>query len=161
MLAGLLLAAMALAPAAAAKPVTSTGVSVPVSYTDATGSFTGSFDITRFANQGGALVAVGTLTGDVTNALGQVVGITPQALTLPVIDLTGTCAILHLELGPLDLTLLGLAVHLDKIVLDITAHSGPGNLLGNLLCGIAGLLDSNGALSAIARVLNQILVLLG
>jgi hypothetical protein len=34
---------------------------------------------------------------------------------------------------PLDLNLLGLAIHLDRILLDITAQSGPGNLLGNLL----------------------------
>jgi hypothetical protein len=52
-----------------------------------------------------------------------------------------TCPILHLELGPLDLDLLGLRVHLDRVVLDVTAVPGPGNLLGNLLCAIAGLLD--------------------
>jgi hypothetical protein len=52
-----------------------------------------------------------------------------------------TCPILHLELGPLDLDLLGIQVHLDRVVLDITAVPGPGNLLGNLLCAIAGLLD--------------------
>ena len=51
------------------------------------------------------------------------------------------CPILHLELGPLDLDLLGLQVHLDRVVLDITAVPGPGNLLGNLLCAVAGLLD--------------------
>ena len=51
------------------------------------------------------------------------------------------CPILHLELGPLDLNLLGLRVQLNQVVLDITAERGPGNLLGNLLCAIAGLLD--------------------
>jgi hypothetical protein len=51
------------------------------------------------------------------------------------------CPILHLELGPLDLNLLGLRVQLNRVVLDITAIPGPGNLLGNLLCAIAGLLD--------------------
>jgi hypothetical protein len=51
------------------------------------------------------------------------------------------CPILHLELGPLDLNLLGLRVQLNQVVLDITAIPGPGNLLGNLLCAIAGLLD--------------------
>jgi hypothetical protein len=53
-----------------------------------------------------------------------------------------TCPILHLDLGPLDLDLLGLHVHLNEVVLDVTAIPGPGNLLGNLLCAIAGLLDS-------------------
>lgn len=51
------------------------------------------------------------------------------------------CPILHLELGPLDLNLLGLRVQLNQVVLDITAVPGPGNLLGNLLCAVAGLLD--------------------
>jgi hypothetical protein len=51
------------------------------------------------------------------------------------------CPILHLELGPLDLDLLGLRVQLNQVVLDVTAVPGPGNLLGNLLCAVAGLLD--------------------
>ena len=51
------------------------------------------------------------------------------------------CPILDLELGPLDLNLLGLRVELNQVVLDITAIPGPGNLLGNLLCAVAGLLD--------------------
>ena len=53
-----------------------------------------------------------------------------------------TCTILHLVLGPLDLNLLGLHVHLNRVVLDITAVSGAGNLLGNLLCAVAHLLDN-------------------
>ena len=52
-----------------------------------------------------------------------------------------TCPILHLELGPLDLNLLGLRVQLNQVILDVTAERGPGNLLGNLLCAVAGLLD--------------------
>jgi hypothetical protein len=47
---------------------------------------------------------------------------------------------------------------LSEIVLDIAAQSGAGNLLGNLLCSVTGLLDSPGAL---ARLLNQILGILG
>ena len=58
-----------------------------------------------------------------------------------------TCDILNLEVGPLDLNLLGLEIELDNcangpVTLDITAEEGPGNLLGNLLCGLAGLLDN-------------------
>jgi hypothetical protein len=44
---------------------------------------------------------------------------------------------------------------------DISAQPGPGNLLGNLLCGIAGLLDGGAGANAIARLLNQLLGLLG
>lgn len=72
------------------------------------------------------------------------------------------CDILHLVLGPLDLDLLGLRIHLDRVVLDIVARSGPGNLLGNLLCAVAGILDGglDGALRRLANLLNQILALL-
>ena len=35
----------------------------------------------------------------------------------------------------------GLKVHLNQVILDITAQSGPGNLLGNLLCSVANLLN--------------------
>jgi hypothetical protein len=74
------------------------------------------------------------------------------------------CPILHLELGPLDLDLLGLVVHLDRVVLDITAVPGPGNLLGNLLCAIAGLLDGvnlSGILQGLwERLINALIGLL-
>jgi hypothetical protein len=75
-----------------------------------------------------------------------------------------SCNILHLVLGPLDLNLLGLHVHLNRVVLDITAIPGAGNLLGNLLCAVAGLLDGtpvSGLLDQIVGVLQQILGQLG
>src|SRR5436189_5551687 len=46
------------------------------------------------------------------------------------------CPVLDLTLGPLDLNLLGLMVHLDKVHLTITADS-QGGLLGQLFCSIA------------------------
>jgi len=52
-----------------------------------------------------------------------------------------TCDILTLDLGPLHLDLLGLVVDLAPVHLSITAQSGPGNLLGNLLCAVAGSLE--------------------
>jgi hypothetical protein len=125
------------------------------------GTFTGTFDLTRFAVQNGSLVAVGELSGTLRNASGDLIGtVTDVVISLP-LQASGTCQILHLELGPLDLNLLGLMVHLDRVVLDITAQQGPGNLLGNLLCAIAGLLDSNAPLNTIARLLNQLIGLLG
>ncbi|HEY6151198.1 MAG TPA: hypothetical protein VIW19_11815 [Gaiellaceae bacterium] len=47
------------------------------------------------------------------------------------------CSILDLTLGPLDLNLLGLIVHLDQVHLTITADS-EGGILGSLLCSIGG-----------------------
>jgi hypothetical protein len=77
---------------------------------------------------------------------------------------TATCEILHLELGPGGLNLPGLVVHLDRVVLDIAAQPGPGNLLGNLLCSIAGLLDGGGLnnlLGQLTTLLNRLLGVLG
>lgn len=54
---------------------------------------------------------------------------------------TGACDILFLDLGPIFLDLLGLTVDLSEIVLDVGAQQGSGNLLGNLLCAVTGLLD--------------------
>jgi hypothetical protein len=47
------------------------------------------------------------------------------------------CNVLDLTLGPLDLNLLGLMVHLDTVHLVITADS-EGGILGSLLCSLAG-----------------------
>lgn len=71
------------------------------------------------------------------------------------------CDILNLVLGPLDLNVLGLEIHLQRVVLDIVAVPGAGNLLGNLLCAVAGLLDGGGLLGGLLgqlrTLLNQIL----
>jgi hypothetical protein len=139
-------------------------VSVPVTgtFTDAnggTGTFAGQFTPTRFIEQNGALAAVGTLTGTLTDSTGTTVGTANQEVTAPAAITQATCQILHLELGPLDLDLLGLLVHLDKIVLDISASQAPGDLLGNLLCAVARLLDPL-QLGQLLAILNQILDLL-
>jgi hypothetical protein len=70
-----------------------------------------------------------------------------------------TCDILHLVLAPLDLNLLGLKVHLDRVLLNIVAQSGAGNLLGNLLCAVTHLLDNGlqGLLGRLTNLLNRIL----
>jgi hypothetical protein len=79
---------------------------------------------------------------------------------VPATAALGSCDVLNLVLGPLDLNLLGLEVHLNKVVLDVVAQSGAGNLLGNLLCAVAGLLDGVGVLNQVADLLNQILAVL-
>jgi hypothetical protein len=83
---------------------------------------------------------LGAIEDLLNGALGQLI----DAILTEITDATGlTCGILHLELGPLDLNLLGLAVSLDDcdggpVVVDITGERGAGNLLGNLLCGLLG-----------------------
>jgi hypothetical protein len=155
--AALALTAAIFAPVtASAQPVRS--VTLPVVGTVVGGgTFSGTATLTRFVNQNGQLTALGVVTGILTNAAGTPMTVVSTFAT-PVNITQATCSILHLDLGPLNLNLLGLQVDLSEIVLDITGQTGPGNLLGNLLCGIAGLLDSPGGL---ARLLNQILGILG
>lgn len=88
----------------------------------------------------GELVALATVTGDIVG--NQFVQNTEIPLTLD----NSECPILFLEVGPVQLDLLGLMVNLDDceggpIVVEVVAVSGEGNLLGNLLCALAGLLD--------------------
>jgi hypothetical protein len=136
------------------------GVAVPVTgTTNKGGKFTGTFNIQKFSVVNNQIVAIGTLTGTIQNGVGNVIGTILKTISLIVTFHGATCDILHLELGPLDLNLLGLIVHLDKIVLDIDADPS-GGLLGSLLCAIANLLNTNGLLSDIADLLNQILALL-
>jgi len=70
------------------------------------------------------------------------------------------CGILDLDIGAIHLDLLGLVIDLAPIHLDITAVPGAGNLLGNLLCAVAGLLDPNGFLTDLINNLTQLLNLL-
>jgi len=76
------------------------------------------------------------------------------------ISAAAECQILFLDLGPIFLDVLGLQVDLSEIVLDVTAVSGAGNLLGNLLCAVAGLLDGTGFLSDLLGGLTEINTLL-
>lgn len=137
---------------------------IPIVKTFPGGSFVGTFDIDRFVARRGQVIAVGDLTGTLTN--NGVVSQISQTLRIPVtnFDVTqqqGVCEVLELTLGPLDLNLLGLIVHLDEVHLLITADP-EGGLLGQLLCSLAGGVGTgNTAAGAIARLLNQILGLLG
>jgi hypothetical protein len=168
-------AAIAQTRAGAASPFTVPVIGTP-SVVGTQGGFVGTLQIQRFATQDNKLVAVGLLTGMVTQVVNGVTtntaivrtvtipaavnGSTAQAATSPTpgVAIAATCDILNLVLGPLHLDLLGLVVDLNQVVLNITAESGAGNLLGNLLCSVTGLLDSPGGL---ARLLNQILAILG
>ena len=149
-------AAIAPAVPAAAAAAPASPLTIPVAGTGSAGTFAGTFQLQKFATDQGQLVATGLLTGVVTAASGATTSIA-RTITLPAAVGTATCQILHLDLGPLNLDLLGLQVDLSRIVLDITAQAGAGNLLGNLLCSVANLLNDPSGLS---RLLNSILAIL-
>jgi len=158
--AALALSAVTFIPATASAqgPANTRALALPVVGTVVGGgTFNGTATVTRFVNNNGVLTAVGVITGLLTNSSGATSTVV-STFAAPVTVAAATCNILNLVLGPLHLNLLGLVVDLNQVVLDITGQTGPGNLLGNLLCGIAGLLDSPGGL---ARLLNQVLGILG
>lgn len=157
------------ASAQSAQPAAKSALAIPVTGSFApstttgplasagTGNFAGTFNIQQFANQNGNLVAIGTLVGTLTNAAGQVTSVVLNNVTAPVTAATGSCSILSLTLGPLHLDLLGLVIDLNQVNLNITAVPGAGNLLGNLLCDVANLLNGGGVLGNLSTLLNQIL----
>jgi hypothetical protein len=117
------------------------------------GSILGSLDATQLTD------LLTGLTGLLNGALANLTQAVLTAITT--LAQQHTCAILHLELGPLNLTLLGLNVVLDNcangpVTVDITGQTGQGNLLGNLLCELldGGLLNLGATLQGI---LNQLL----
>jgi hypothetical protein len=88
-----------------------------------------------------------------------------RAAAFPPTPAAGACNVLNLVLAPLDLNVLGLQVHLNRVVLNIVAQSGAKQLLGNLLCFVAGLLDGgsplSGLLGRVTALLDRILGALG
>lgn len=127
------------------------------------GAFTGTFTLSSFAIQNGQLVANGIVTGTDANGVSHFGTVTtPVSSTKSTAAPTAAaavCSILHLVLGPINLNVLGLQVTTNQIVLDISAIPGAGNLLGNLLCDVANLLNNNPT-QTLVNLLNQIIAIL-
>jgi hypothetical protein len=153
---------------------------VPISGTAKGKQFNGKYTIERFIAKGGKLYSVGTVTGKlgskkvtkdnvrlpakVANASAPAKASQVPPLPLPPLPAGNACSILSLDLGPINLNVLGLVVRTNQIQLRIDAVQGPGNLLGNLLCGITGILNPSGALAntplgQLAQILNALLAL--
>ena len=104
------------------------------------------------------------LPAAVANATAPAKAAQVPPLPLPPLPAGNACSILSLDLGPINLNLLGLVVRTNQIQLRIDAVQGPGNLLGNLLCGITGILNPSGTLAntplgQLAQILNALLAL--
>jgi hypothetical protein len=106
---------------------------------------------------------LGSLTSDLTGLLNGALGnlTSPSSSATPAAPTGRVTNILHLSLGPVDLNLLGLDVHLDNcsngpVTLDLSAQRGPGNLLGNLLSGVAHALDGGIGTTAADALLTSV-----
>jgi hypothetical protein len=135
-------------------------------------TFTGTLSIERFAVRGDKIVAVGMVTGSVldksgnargTAVVGQVevpvqVGSAPATAASSRMALAATsCDVLHLDLGAINLNLLGVQFVTTPITLDLTATSDAGGVLGQLICTA---LETVGNVVDLVGVLNSILSLL-
>jgi hypothetical protein len=120
----------------------------------------------------GTILLPGLTASDITSLLqgvgdllnGALAQLLQNVLTAIGAGDNGACSVLHLELGPVDLNLLGLEVILDDctggpVVVDITAVPGPGKLLGNLLCELLGGSGINLG-GTLANIISQLLALL-
>jgi len=152
------------------------------------GTFSGDFDLVKFQVKHGVLYAIGTLNGTIELDQGKDKTVKNRRVAVPVdLDASGISSaemaamddgdveasaldvnILHLVLGPLDLNLLGLEVHLNQVVLDIDADPA-GGILGVLLAALANLdlvpsltniLGLLGDIGDLADLLNAILAAL-
>jgi hypothetical protein len=153
----------------AVRAAAATPVPLPLTgtLTDSAGKVVGNVtgQVSSFVIRNNRLTALANLTGTSGAATQSVRGV-----ALPISDATNpraisgvvNCQILNLIIRPIDLNLLGLKVHLNKVLLNITAVAGSGNLLGNLLCAVAHLLDGPPPFLTNARaLLNQALIIIG
>lgn len=165
-MAGPATAATPAAPSAASQSLQGADVTGTIDQTiDGVGTFSGSFTPSEFSVQDAQLMVTGLVEGTFTDLAGVATPVsqtvTTTAAAAPTTNAAaasgGGCDIVNLVLGPLHLDVLGLNVDLNQVVLDIVAQSGAGNLVGNLLCAVAGLLDGGNGLSGLANLLNRLL----
>ena len=136
-------------------------VSVPATLHGVAGHLNGT--VPKFTANSGNVLAHLVFTSFTSNT-GQVTNLgSPITRTDPVLQAANgnVCQILNLTLGPLHLNLLGLVVDLNRVHLRITAVRGPGNLLGNLLCAVANLLNGSAPAASQAALLNDVVGALG
>lgn len=168
-LSALLCAGLLGAPAVAGAATTKTSaapksaMTTPITGTASNGkTFTGTFSVKRFITRNHKTYALGTLAGHIGSRKvpAHSVQIPVSVATPAAARAAATCQVLDLVLAPIDLNLLGLKVHLDQVHLNVSAESGPGNLLGNLLCSVTGLLDQNPLGTQLTQILNVVLAIL-
>jgi hypothetical protein len=147
--------------------------------------FTGTVTVQRFEERAGQVFAIGVVSGSLSGAAGPIgtavnvpaaflvqVGpglsaragrdrVNPASLSTPnrggrlMLVQQATCGVLHLELGAINLNLLGVVVTTTPVTIDISGDTaGP---LGALVCEILNTLQS---VVGLVGLLNQLLGLL-
>ena len=115
--------------------------------------FSATLTLRRFVREDGHLLAIGTLH-PIPHS-GPPASTRVGTLRVPVTSVSGTCEMLRLELGPVDLTQHG-PLHVNEFAVHVSAADG--GPLGESLCSIARKLDDP---EALAKLLSQLLDLVG
>jgi hypothetical protein len=110
-------------------------------------------DVARFKATGAGTVAEGKATAQL-RGLGGLPTTVTKKVRLSVAK-KGSCKVLTLVLDQLDLTLLGLNVHLDKVDLRVTGQ-GRGGVLGSLFCSLANARVKASRAKAASRVNSEL-----
>jgi hypothetical protein len=92
-------------------------------------------EVLRFNTAGHSTSATGMVTANLADNAGHVTTVRTQ-VGLAAAAGGGGCRVLHLFLNELNLQLLGLTAHLDKVTLDITGEAR-GGVLGSLFCRLS------------------------
>jgi len=138
--------------------------SLQLPLTSVEGTFTGTFTINRFEVRNNAVVAVGVVKGSIASAGSVLVGevaapVTVGAASAPaaaskaaVAQQAATCGVLHLDIGAMNLNVLGVMVATQPISIDVSGDSAAP--LGNLVCTIESTLNN---VVGLVGLLNQLL----
>jgi hypothetical protein len=158
---------------------------LPLSGAGADGvTFEGTVAVQRFVHRGGEVFAIGAVSGSLSGPAGPIgtavylpvafpVDVGPAPLARAergfvdpasstsdygarlILAQTETCGVLHLELGAVNLNLLGVVVATAPVVIDINGDMG--GPLGTLVCAILATLNT---VAGLVNLLNSLLGLL-
>ena len=130
---------------------------IPIVGSFANGNFAGTLNIVQFIQSGGAIMAIASVTGILTDPLGNTIGnVTDTQIQLPATQISSSCQSLHIELGSSDVQLLGTTVHVEPVGLDASADA-----VGSILCTITSLLNVPALTFLVVGLLNSLLGVLG
>src|SRR3954466_1322192 len=133
--AGALLLVLAVAAPASASSRTAPIESAHLTPASPAGVLNVALRVARFVHQGTHTRAVGTVTATLSGAGGAPTTVRQRVLLQ--VGAGRTCSILTLTLDQLNLVLLGVTVHLDRVELRVTGQRR-GGVLGRLFCSLAG-----------------------
>jgi hypothetical protein len=148
---------------------------LPIAGTAARGvTFAGTLSVQKFSQRNGKLVAIGMVSGSATSAGTPLGTVLAGPIEFPVrepapgsliandapvsVQQAATCQVLHLEVGAVNLNVLGLQIATQPIAIDVSGVTGATNVLGQLICTI---LETVGNVVGLVNLLNQLLGILG